>query len=290
MARNFYKKDGSYYYADNNQKILNIPELQAASQAGGQEVIQPAPTQETQESVDKIYADAAASNPKIQELTQGGSSIEEIVHALSTGNLEGIVDFNGQPFSAEDQQEALNKAKEDNKLYYEALQAKETADAEADVAQQQEDYQNYLISSGQMFESDKAKGDQKAANQGVLFSGSRVQKEKNLQRAYEQDQAYTRNKVARNIGSTASDFQYKYGNEAAKNLNQYYKLGGNTFNPSVARGGVGSSGLSSVYQPSKYSYQGTRNTERMANANTRAAGYLWNRGNKLLSTGYKNQY
>jgi len=245
---------------------------------------------ETQESVDKRYMDAAAKNPVISELSQGGSTIEEIVNALSTGNLAGIYDWNGQPFSAQDQQEALKKAKEDNRLYYEALQKKEQADAEANMAAQKADFQDYLVNAGQSFEADKTKSDQQAANQGILFSGSRVQKEKNLKRAYEQDEASYRRRIGSNIGNTARDFQYKYGTDAAKGLNQYYNLGGNTFNPNVARGGVGSSGLSQVYSPGSYAYQGTRNTERLADANTRAAGYLWNKGNKLMSTSYKNQY
>ena len=249
----------------------------------------PAPV-ETQESVDRIYADAVANNPVINELVQGGSSVEEIISALQTDDLTGIVDWQGQTFSAEQQQEALTQATEDNKLYYEALQAKETADAENLLAQDQADYQNYLINSGQSFEADKSKSDQKAADQGVLFSGSRVQKEKNLERAYSQDQAYTRDKVTRNIGSTAGDFQYKYGADAAKGLNKYYNLGGNTFNPNQARGGVSSSGISSIYNPSKYNYQGTRTTERKATAQTRAAGFLWNKGNKLVASGYNNQY
>ena len=132
--------------------------------------------------------------------------------------------------------------------------------------------------------------DQQASDRGVLFSGSRVQKQKNLQRAYEQDQSYTRDKVARNIGTTAQDYQYNYGNEAAQGLSQYYNLGGNTYNPNVARGGVSSSGLSSVYNASDYSYGGRRVGERSANTQQRAAGRLWNQGNKPLSTGYQNQY
>lgn len=288
MARQIYRVGSDIYNKATGQKISYADWM--ANWNGKPDVVESNAPSETQESVDKLYADAAANNPKIQELMQGGSSLEEIINGLSTGNLTGIVDWNGQPFSAEDQQAALQRGQEDNKLYYEALQQKETADAEASIAQQQADYQNYLINSGQRFEADKMKSDTSAARSGALFSGGRVQKEKNMQRAYEQDQSYTRDKVSRNIGSTASDFQYKYGNEAAGGLSQYYNLGGNTFNPNVARGGVGSSGVSSVYQPSKYNYQGTRNTERSANANTRAAGYLWNKGNKLLGTGYQNQY
>ncbi|MCK9370368.1 hypothetical protein M0R04_10710 [Candidatus Dojkabacteria bacterium] len=41
MARNFYKQDGSYYYSDTNQRVLNIPELQEASRAGGIEIQPP---------------------------------------------------------------------------------------------------------------------------------------------------------------------------------------------------------------------------------------------------------
>ena len=249
-----------------------------------------APVVETQESVDKKYADAAAANPAIATLAKGGSSIEEIINGLSTGDISGLLDWEGKPFSVEDQQAALAKGMEDNKLYYEAMQAKDKADAEASLAQKQADYQDYLINSGQAFQSDKSQVDQQAADSGVLFSGGRVQKEKNLQRAYDQDQASKLGALTRNIGSTARDFQYKYGNDAASGLSQYYSMGGNTYNPNVARGGVGSTGLSNIYNPSQYNFQGTVNTERRANANTRAAGYLWNKGNKLLASGYNNQY
>lgn len=243
-----------------------------------------------QADVDKAYSDAAAANPAIATLAKGGSSLEEIINGLSTGNLSGLVDWQGQPFSIADQQAALDQGMKDNQLFYEAQQAKDKATAESSLAQKQADYQDYLIQSGQNFEADKSQSDQSAADSGVLFSGGRVQKEKNLQRAYEQDQASKLGSVSRSIGQTANDFQYKYGNDAASGLSQYYNLGGNTFNPNVATGGVGSRGLSSVYNPSAYNFQGTVNTERKANANTRAAGYLWNKGNKLLATGYNNKY
>ena len=290
MAREIYRIGQDIYNKATGQKISYTDWM--ANWNGQPDVVEStAPEQtETQESVDQTYADAIAENPAVNSLLQGGSSLEEIINALQTGNLSGIVDWQGQPFSVADQQAALAQGMEDNRLYYEALQNKEAADAEAQMAQQQSDYQDYLINAGQMFEADKTKSDQQAANQGVLFSGSRVQKEKNMERAYAQDQATTQRNTAYNIGNTARDFQYKYGADAASGLNQYYNLGGNTFNPNVARGGVSSSGLSSIYNPSNYNYQGTRNTERSANANTRAAGYLWNKGNKLLSTGYSNQY
>lgn len=327
MARNFYKKDGSYYYADNNQKILNMAELREASKSGvevtppntggrdfyqlngsyyyadnNQKILNEAELataarsgreikpDESTAYVDKLYADAAAKNPVIADLAKGGSSIEEIIHGLSTGDISGLVDWQGQPFSAEDQQAALAKGMEDNKLFYEAQQQKAKADAESSLAQQQANYQDYLIQSGQQFEADKTASDQQSADRGVLFSGSRVQREKNLERAYQQDQASKLRNVGTNMANTARNFQYNYGNDQANSLKNYYNLGSNTFNANKATGGVGSGGLSSVYDPNKFKFQGTENTARMANANTRAAGYLWNKGNKLLASGYKNQY
>ena len=236
------------------------------------------------------YDAGAAANPKVNEATQGGSTVEDILAAVESGDFSGILDSTGQPFSAEDQQKALADAESDNKLYYEALQSKETADAESAMAKQKANYQDYLITSGQQFEADKSKSDQSSADRGVLFSGGRVQKERNMERAYSQDQASALADTSRNIGNTARDFQYQYGNDAANNLSSNYNLGGNSYNASRATGGVSSNGLSSIYNPSQYNYQGTRNTERSANSNERAAGYLWNKGNKLLSSSYNNQY
>ena len=239
---------------------------------------------------DEEYSRALNENPVIKEYVAKGNSPESLSYAAETGDFSGLVNQFGQPFSLEDQQEALRQAEEDNKLYYEALKQKETTEAENALAQKQADYQQYLLKSGQEFEADKSASDQSAANRGVLFSGARVQKEKNLQRSYEQDQAYKQASLGRDISATAQDYQYKYGNQAAKGLSQYYKLGQNTFNPNVARGGVGSGGLSKVYNPNQYDYQGTTNVAQKTAANQRAAGLLWNKGNKLLATGYQNQY
>ena len=41
MATNFYKKNGSYYAADTNQKILNTAEPQNYAKAGGKEISDP---------------------------------------------------------------------------------------------------------------------------------------------------------------------------------------------------------------------------------------------------------
>jgi hypothetical protein len=239
---------------------------------------------------DEEYNNALNEHPIIKASVARGNTAESLAYAAETGDLSGIVDQFGQPFSLEDQQEALRQAEDDNALYYDALQSKDTADTESALAQKQAAYQDYLLTSGQNFETDKGTLDQTAANQGVLFSGGRKQKEANLQRGYEQEGATKLRNLTSDIGQTARDFQYAYGNDSAKGLSSYYKAGGNTYNPNVANGGVGSSGLSKIYNPKDFNFQGTQNVARKTEAQKRAAGYLWNKGNKLLATGNQNQY
>lgn len=247
-------------------------------------------TDPNQPYTDEEYDASLNNHPIIKGAVAKGNTAEDLAYAASTGDFSGIVNQFGQPFSLEEQQEALRQGEEDNRLYYEALKQKETTDAELSLAKKQADYQNYLIESGNSFNKDKSTLDQTAANQGVLFSGGRAQKQRTLQKTYEQDQAYKQGVVGRDIAGIAQDYQYKYGNDAANGLSSSYNLGSNTYNPNVASGGVGSGGLSSIYNPGNYNYQGTRVTERKADANKRAGGYLWNRGNKLLATGSSNQY
>jgi len=240
---------------------------------------------------DAEYEAGASNNPKVKEVMKGGSTLAEILTGIETGDISGLRDPMGQPFSAEDQQDALNKAEKANAAYYDALKTKEKAETEASLAKKQADYQDYLLKSGQEFQEDKTTADQTAANRGVLFSGGRVQKEKNLQSAYERDQATKLRNLTSDIGGIARDYQYSYGKDAAKGLSSYYKAGANTYNANVANGGVGSTGLSSVYNPRDLSLGGgTRIGERAADAQRRAAGLLWNKGNKLLASGYNNQY
>jgi hypothetical protein len=239
---------------------------------------------------DEEYNSALNAHPIIQASVAQGNTSEDLAYAAETGDFSGLLNQFGQPFSLEDQQEALAQAEEDNNLYYEALKSKETADTEAALAAKQAAYQDYLLTSGQNFQEDKGTLDQTAANSGVLFSGGRKQKESNLQRGYEQEQATKLRNLTADIGQTARDYQYAYGNDATKGLSSYFKAGGNVYNPNVATGGVSSGGLSSIYKPNAYNYQGTRNVEKKAAAQKRAAGLLWNKGNKLLSTSYNNQY
>lgn len=244
----------------------------------------------TQEMVDAEYRAAVGSHPAITEVAKGGSSVDDIINAFSTGDLSGIKMANGQPFNAKDQTDALAQATEDNRAFYEAQQQNDTVAAQNALAQKQADYQDYLIKQGDQFQTDKTQLDQNAANTGMLFSSGRVQKEQKLQNSYSQAQSSKLASLGRDVGSTANDFQYKYGQNAANGLSQYYNAGGNTYNANVATGGVGSQGLSSIYNPSQYNYGGGTISGEQARVNReRASRLLWNKGNKLLSTGYTNQ-
>jgi peptidoglycan hydrolase-like protein with peptidoglycan-binding domain len=233
---------------------------------------------------------ALMENPLTSSYISYGNTVEQLQNAYETGDWSTMTDETGKPFSIQDQQTALNKAKEQDSAFYEQQKAKETSDAEATLASKQADYQDYLINAGEKFQSDKSTLDQNAADRGVLFSGGRKQKETALQTSYERDQATKLRNLGADVSSTAGGYQYAYGNDAAKGLSKYYTAGGNTYNPNVATGGVGSTGLSNIYNPSASNYAGTRIGEQMATANKKASGLLWNKGNKLLATGNQNKY
>jgi ribosomal protein L9 len=232
----------------------------------------------------------AKLNPITKSFVDQGTTIDQLLNAVTTGDFTNVKNAYGEPFTLAEQQKAMAQAENDNKAFFEQQQQKETQDAEAAMKQKQLDYQNYLETQATNFASDKTQLDQNAANQGVLFSGGRAQKERSLQTSYEKDQAYKQASVGADIGSNARDFAYKYGSPAAGGLSSYYNLGSNNYNANVATGGATPGGLSSVYNAGGSNFSGTRIAEKKTAANKGAAGLLWNKGNKLLSTGYTNQY
>ncbi len=227
---------------------------------------------------------AAASHPVF-----AGNSQTAIDYAISTGDLSGLLNAQGKPFSDTQQQAAVTQATADLSPYYQAEQTKETADTEAALAAKKAAYDKYVSEQAVSFQTNKTNQDQAAANQGVLFSGGRAQKLKQLGDTYTANDAYKKASVGADIGQTARDFGYKYGDSAAKDLSSYYSLGGNNYNPNVATGGVSSSGLSSIYNASQ-GFQGTQVNAAKAAAQKRAAGLLANQGNKLVGSGYSNQF
>jgi hypothetical protein len=234
------------------------------------------------------YEEYAKLDPILKKFFENGNTFADIENAVNTGDLSGIKNAYGMPFLPEETKQALSDAEAANKDYYDALKSKETADAESNLRKQQLTYQQYLIDQGEKFQTDKSALDQTAAEQGVLFSGGRVQKQQNLQKTYETNQATKFGMLQEDMGQTARDYQYLYGNDAAKGLNQYYKQGGNTYNPNVATGGVGSSGLSNIYKTGAYDFQGTKPRTIAGQAASRAYGIIRNTGYKTTPYSYGN--
>ena len=219
------------------------------------------------------------------------NTFDDFQSAMTTGGISTLVNpATNQPFTAEEQALAEQQGTNDIAGARQAEIDYQTQAAQNSLAQKQADYQDYLINQGKAFEADKSKLDQTAADQGVLFSGMRGQKEKALQDTYAQEQQSKLATISRSMNQTGQDFSYKYGSDAGKGLSNLYNLGGNQYNAGVATGGATSGGLSNVYNAGVNQYQGTQQNAYKAAAQQRAAGYLWNKGNKQLSTGLNNQY
>lgn len=246
-------------------------------------------TPKTQAELDAQYASAVTAHPAVSSVIAKGNTPEAVAYAASTGDYSGLVGGDGKPFSAKDQQDALATATAATSPYYQAEQAYETANTADVLKQKQLDYEKQLADEAAKFQTDKTTLDQNAANQGVLFSGGRAQKEQQLSANYNRSQEYNRASTANDIGGTARAYEYKYGTPAAQGLSQYYTLGSNTYDPSKAVGGVTSGGLSTIYNANN-GFQGTQVNAGKAAAQTRAAGLLANKANKIVPYGYKTQF
>lgn len=238
----------------------------------------------SQAQIDSEYAAAAASHPVLASNTP-----EMLNYAMTSGDFSSLVDTTGKPFSVNDQRAAVAEAEKAISPYYTAQETKDTQDTTAALDQKQRDYQSFLNTQGENFQADKTTLDQSAADRGVLFSGGRVQKEKQLQESYARAGEEKKASVGADIGSTARDFGYKYGDQAAQGLGSFFNLGGNTYDAKKATGGITPTGLSGVYNANQ-GFQGTVKNTAKAEAQKRAAGLLYNKGNKLIASGYNNQY
>jgi len=246
--------------------------------------IAPQTQPKTQSQLDTEYSSAAAAHPALV-----GNSPESITYATTTGDYSALVNSAGKPFSDADQASALAQGTAAVSPFYQAEQKKETEDANVNLAGKQAEYQKYLDDQATKFQTEKTNQDQTAANQGVLFSGGRAQKLQQLGDTYTKNDAYARTKQGNEIGNTARDFGYKFGDSAANGLSQYYSLGTQNYNPNVTSGGVTPGGLSSVYSANQ-GFQGTQVNAAKVAGQKRAAGLLANKGNKLVGSGYTNQF
>lgn len=211
--------------------------------------------------------------------------------ANESANIKATENANkGMPFSEADRQAAFDESMKALNPYYEAEQTKATADIESELGTKTRGYEDFLRTTGQDFQKDKTALDQNAADQGILFSGSRVQKEKNLARDYEAKQAKEQADTAADMGNTIRDYEYQYGAKPTTGLSKYFNLGTQTYNPKVSSGGIKRGSLGEIYTPGIAGYQGTKKVEQKTEAEKRAAGLLWNKANKILPASYQNQY
>lgn len=242
------------------------------------------PAPKTQAELDAQYAAAAVAHPAL-----AGNTPDAISYATSTGDYSQLINNQGQPFSAADESQALSDATAAVSPYYQAEQAKDTQDTEAELSSKTAGFQKYLDDQAASFQTEKNNQDQTAANNGVLFSGGRAQKLQQLGDTYTKNTAYQTTATGADIANTARDFGYKYGDTAANGLSKYYSLPGQSYNPNVATGGVTPGGLSSIYNANK-GFQGTEVNAASTAAKQRAAALLANKGNKLVASGYTNQF
>ena len=267
------------------------PNMTAAQQTAWDNAVAqiPKPAAGTVPPTDAEVSAAAAANPAIQAMIPKYGSAEA-AWAATGGDLGNMTDQYGTPFSQADQASALSDATAATQPYYTAEQANDTASTASTLAKTQTDYNNANTTAAANFQQDKTNLDQTAATNGVLFSGGRAQKNQNLANSYNTDASSRLSAYTNTVGNTARDFQYKYGNDAANGLSSYYNAGTNNYNANVANGGATTGSLSSVYNVGANNFQGTEINAAKAAAQQRAAGLLWNKGNKIVPLGYKNQY
>lgn len=243
----------------------------------------------TTAAMNQATAAALQNNPMTKGIAQQNSP-EALVSAYMNNDWSGLTDVTGKPFSKQIVDESFKKAETALAPGFKAAEQYETATIESALEGQRDQYQQFLRDEAEAFQAEKEMQDQSAADRGILFSGSRYQKLNDLRNRFENRQSDQLGASGRSIGNLARNYQYQYGNDAASKLSDFYKLGTQTFNPNVARGGVGAQSISSVYTPSKYNFQGTVPVSNKAQTQVRAAGLLANRANKIVPGGYKKQF
>lgn len=214
---------------------------------------------------------------------------DAIIGGMITGDWTKVQGVGGKPFD----NTTATKAFEDNMTVldpvYAAEKQKETLDTQDVLASKTDSYAEAERKARENFQTEKTALDQNAADQGVLFSGGRIQKENNLKNTYDAEEKARRNALSRDINTTGRDYAYKYGTPAANSLSSYYNVSGNTYNPNIATGGAAKTSLSNMYNQGGANFYGTNVAKQKAEAATRAYGQLKNLTNKSVVGGYKNK-
>ena len=131
----------------------------------------------SQKQLDSMYNTAVTSHPEV-----AGNSADALSYAASSGDFSNLLDSSGKPFSTATQAAAVDTANQAISPYYQAEQAYDTSTTANKLANDKQDYQDFLNTQATNFQTDKGNLDQSAANQGVLFSGGRLQQQQKLDR------------------------------------------------------------------------------------------------------------
>lgn len=244
----------------------------------------------TSSAMDGAVSKSITSNPDTAALA-GTNDPDKILAAYQSGDWSGVVGLSGKPFTDEQQQAAVDEAKRVLGPAYDAQQNYDTAQTTDTLKNTQENLSDTLAGNRKNFVADKTAADQDAANNGVLFSGSRAQKLNDIRGSYSDADSKAVRDASESIGSTARNYQYNYGNDAASKLSNYYQLpGASSYNANVAGGGARAGSLASVYNPATNNYQGTQPVAQNAAIQTRAAKQLANTANKLTLSGLGTKF
>jgi len=214
------------------------------------------------------------SDPNVANAVANDPIASDILNRMINNDFNGITDAYGRPYDANMVQSMFNASERELAPAYEEEQRKATNDIESQLGLAQRDYDRYLSGAQAGFQNDKGQLDTSAAKNGVLFSTSRAQDQNQLQSKYEADQAAQRDKYSSAISDAARDYNYKFGADPTRSLNNYFKLNtGNVYDANKARDNVSSGGLSSVYSANS-GYYGTQPRKKKYESALRTADKL----------------
>lgn len=237
---------------------------------------------------------ALSTNPTVKQFAGGNDPIS-ILNAYQTGDWSGVTSLSGVPFTPDQQKAAVASATNALTPGFTAQNEEGAATAADTLRKNQEGLSDFESSQAKQFATDKGTLDQNAANNGVLFAGSRVQKNNDLRTSYATADAEARRNASEAAATATRDYQYQYGTPAAESLSSLYQVPGATrYDANVAAGTPGSvtpsRTLSAAYNPEQYGFQGTQPVAQKTAIQTRAASLLANNANKLSLKGYTNSF
>jgi len=217
----------------------------------------------------------AMQNPDVAKIVANDPVASKTMNQLLNNDLTGLVDESGKPYSTDTVNKIYSESLAELDPAYKQELQKERGDVESQLLSNQSSLDRYLTNSANTFQENKNQLDQNAAKNGILFSTGRTQKENALANATASAEAEARDKLVKSSSDLLRDYQYKYGKAPTDSLASYSTLKTpNTYNANVARGGISTGGLSSIYNTGSYDLYGTNPRKQASEAAVRTANKL----------------